>query len=49
MTDYPDCSDCETDLFVAGCRGRSVDWRCHRCGRTFDDEHDGPVVPGVML
>lgn len=47
MTDWPDCPECETDVFVSGCRGRSVDWRCHLCGQLFDDDDHKLVVGGT--
>jgi len=35
--DYPDCPECETDVFVDGCSNLH-DYRCHSCGRAFDAE-----------
>jgi len=34
---YPDCPECETDVFVDGCSCLN-DYRCNSCGRTFDAE-----------
>ena len=38
--DYPDCPECETDVFVGRDSGTS-DYRCHSCGATFDAEQAG--------
>lgn len=32
---YPDCPECETDVFVDAC-STLHDYRCNSCGGTFD-------------
>lgn len=34
---YPDCPECETDVFVEGYSGTDSHV-CHSCGETFDAE-----------
>lgn len=37
--DYPDCPECDSDVFVAGRAGRPEgEYRCHACGTLFETE-----------
>jgi predicted RNA-binding Zn-ribbon protein involved in translation (DUF1610 family) len=37
---YPDCPDCETDVFVGGTQSTQFDapYECHFCGTRFGGE-----------
>lgn len=35
LDEYPDCQECETDLFVTRAKSNDSDWRCHNCGRRW--------------
>lgn len=32
---YPDCEDCQTNVYVERAGNRDGDWVCRNCGRTF--------------
>lgn len=35
-TDYPECPECESDVFVSGRQGKAVGhYRCHLCAVNF--------------
>jgi len=36
--EYPDCPNCETDVFVEGANSDIEDWQCHFCGAVWSDD-----------
>jgi hypothetical protein len=36
MTDWPDCPDCGTDVFVSGAHSYLHDYQCYACDEKFE-------------